>query len=127
MGNPDNSVVRRDFKKNPITTDEMTNCHWYVVVNDLIGGWSVATANKPESQQNVYEGEYEIATFVIKEVAEHMVKLHNQWWDNSVWSTYTENVEAGIAKEIFDYYNGPAPLPEGVLPLTEDDWFHYDD
>lgn len=93
-------VERRNFKQNPITPDEQVRCYWYVVENDLIGGWSISNVNKPESQQDPYEGEFEIATFVIKEVAEHMAEVHNTWWEIEVWKTYSANIYATYSREI---------------------------
>lgn len=127
MGNTDNTVVR-DFRKNPITFEELTHCRWYAIANDTIGGWDVSTVNIPDSVRDARMGEYEIGCFLTREVAEHIAKLHNEVWDAYVWDTYHDNVIAGMMHSIFDYYGAdPVPLPDGVLPLTEDEWFDYDE
>lgn len=53
------------------------DARWYCVVNDEIGGWSIATADKLTTQLDRQAGEVEVATFVSKEAAEHIVELHN--------------------------------------------------
>lgn len=45
---------------------------WYVKANDLVGGWSIMLEDKPPS-----ESQLEIATCLTKEIAEHIVWLHN--------------------------------------------------
>ena len=67
-------------------------CHWYAVLNDLIGGYSVATVDKPDSLHNVYEGDFEVGTFMTREAAQHIADLHNAWWDSLVWSSYYNNI-----------------------------------
>jgi hypothetical protein len=121
-------VDMRNFKKNPITEAELQQCRWYAVSNDLIGGYSVATADKPESQLNPQNGEFEIGSFMTLKSAQHIADLHNSWWDACVWGSYYDNIMVGIGLDISNYYDGEqAPLPEGIKPLTEDDWFDYDD
>lgn len=57
-------------------------CRWYIVVNDLIGGWDVATVDKPSSQIDYRHTsvEHGIAWGLSREEAEHIVLLHNVWW-----------------------------------------------
>ena len=50
---------------------------WYVVPNDLVGGWSIATVNKPMSQQNQLLRRVFIADVASKALGEHIVALHN--------------------------------------------------
>lgn len=127
MGNTDHSMVR-DFRNNPITFEELTHCRWYAVANDTIGGWDVANVNIPDSRRDYRKGEYEIGCFLTREVAEHIAKLHNEAWDNYVWDTYHDNIIEGMLQSMLAYYGDePIPLPDGVAPLTEDDWFDYDD
>jgi hypothetical protein len=83
---------RRNFRKNPITEQELLETRWYAVDNDLIGGYAVATVDKPESEHNVYEADYTVGTFMTKRCAEHIADLHNQWWTNRVWSSYQPNI-----------------------------------
>lgn len=44
--------------------EQATPGPWYAVVNDLIGGWAVATVDKPCSAHNHEAGEGEVADFV---------------------------------------------------------------
>lgn len=105
--------MTRNYKKNPITAEELMHCMWYVVENDLIGGWSISNVNKPESQRDPYAEEFEIGLFITKAVAEHVVFQHNRWWGQYVDSTYEDNFYHELAK----YY--------AEEPLTEDAWFDY--
>ena len=77
---------------NPVTSAELMECYWYAVPNDLIGGYSVSTVNKPDSQHNVYEGDFEVGTFMTLESAQHIAEIHNQWWNSKVWSSYYNNI-----------------------------------
>lgn len=137
-------MVKRNFRENPVTDAEIEQCIWYVNQEDLIGGWIITTVDKPASQINPYDGEFELANFVKKSMAEHIVELHNQWWTSVVWASYQNNIalstwmdsydeidfpeEYRSAQEIRDFYpDGKAPLPEGVVPMTEDEWFDYND
>ncbi len=56
---------------------------WYAVVDDVVGGWAVATVNLPVSRfmgngfgRTVADGFWE------KEHADHVVELHNEWLAN---------------------------------------------
>ncbi len=118
-------VKMRNFKENPLTLSEMQDCYWYAVENDLIGGYSIATVNKPESQMNVFDDEFVVGAFMTHDLAQHIADIHNQWWEAKVWESYESNLEAGLFNSISDYYGGVGPLPDGVVALTEDDWFHY--
>lgn len=52
---------------------------WYAVVDDLIGGWAVATRDCPASELVVGEGspDREVACFVREEDAREIARLHN--------------------------------------------------
>lgn len=50
---------------------------WYVVVNDLIGGWAVSHIDKPLSAQDFQHGEGDIFDSLTKELAEYIVVLHH--------------------------------------------------
>lgn len=81
---------------NPVTDKELMECRWYAVSNDLIGGYSVSTADKPESQQNIFQGDFEVGTFMTLETAQHIADIHNKWWDSKVWSSYYTNIMYAI-------------------------------
>ncbi len=86
-------VEQRNFRLNPVTSEELMECRWYAVLNDLIGGYSVATVDKPDSMHNVYEGDFEVGTFMTREAAQHIADLHNNWWDSKVWNSYSDNLD----------------------------------
>jgi hypothetical protein len=52
---------------------------WFVQPNDLIGGYSIMPEDRPPSS-----GAPEIACFVSREHAEHIVELHNEWLHKGV-------------------------------------------
>lgn len=103
----------RNFKENPVTTEELTHCHWYVVVDNLIGGFVISNVDKTTQDMNHYEGDFEIANFMSRPSAQHMADLHNRWWHSIVWASYDENIYWSFAQELEE-------------PLTEDEWFDYD-
>jgi hypothetical protein len=106
-------MVIRDFRKNPVTDEELHNCYWYAVVNDLIGGYNVANVNKPESQTNPQNGEFEIGCFMSEGSAKHIAELHNAWWEYEIWSSYVPNIRVALEND--------------AVELTEDAWFDYAD
>lgn len=85
-------MEKRNFKEHPLQAEEIMYNFWYVVEDDCIGGHAIATVNKPTSQINPYDGEFEVAHFVFRQVADNMVKLHNSWWDDIVWESYMDNI-----------------------------------
>lgn len=54
---------------------------WFAVVNDLIGGWSVSNVDKPSSDTDSTNGEYEIGCFLSEGIARHVAASHNDWLD----------------------------------------------
>lgn len=58
-------------------TETMLTSEWFVVQDDLIGGWAIATVDKPLSEIDFRErGVYVVAELISKEMAEYMVYLH---------------------------------------------------
>lgn len=58
------------------------NVPWYVVVDDVVGGWAVATVDEPVSAFLGYgEGRAVADGFWDKDHAEHVTRLHNEWLD----------------------------------------------
>lgn len=53
---------------------------WYAVVNDLIGGWCIHTADVPCSELRYldHDDHREIATFTSQADAEYIAALHNE-------------------------------------------------
>lgn len=85
-------MVKRNFRENPVKPWELLYNRWYAIENDCIGGWDVSTVNLPESQRDPQFGEFEVGTFMTKEVAEHVAYVHNAWWDSVVAVSYSENL-----------------------------------
>jgi hypothetical protein len=52
---------------------------WYTVENDLIGGWLVATADKPASELRLADEERQVFDFASREDAEFVCALRNAW------------------------------------------------
>lgn len=102
MGNDGGFMVKRDFKKNPITLDEQLHCIWYAVVDDTIGGYAISNVNEPVSQLNPYEGKFEFANFVKQEIAEHVANLHNKWYREFVDDSYKDNFMATWNREYYE-------------------------
>ena len=60
-------------------TETMLDSEWFVVVDDLIGGWAVATVDKPLSEIDFRDpGVYVVAEMISKDVADYIVYLHEQ-------------------------------------------------
>jgi hypothetical protein len=51
---------------------------WYVVPNDVIGGWSIASVDKPVSALLPHAREFEIMDCLDKSTAQHIVTMHNE-------------------------------------------------
>lgn len=51
---------------------------WYVVLDDLVGGWAVANVDKPLSAHNYEKGERHWIECFTKELAEYLVEFHNK-------------------------------------------------
>lgn len=60
------------------------NVPWYVVVDDVVGGWAVATVDEPVSAFLGIrrEGRAVADGFWDKDHADHVVELHNDWLAN---------------------------------------------
>jgi hypothetical protein len=56
---------------------------WYVVLDDLIGGYSISHVDKPLSQHDLLNGEGEIIDCLTREIADHVAALHNAHIDSS--------------------------------------------
>jgi hypothetical protein len=51
---------------------------WYVNIDDLIGGFDIGTVQAPASQSHAAEN---IAWGLHEHIAQHIVRLHNEWLD----------------------------------------------
>lgn len=62
----------------PLTAESLYRRRWYVVTNDEVGGWSVATVDRPTSQIDpVRTRDRVLADFVFSEHACWVVDAHN--------------------------------------------------
>jgi hypothetical protein len=111
-------MVKRDFKKEPLTQEEVIGCYWYPVIDDTIGGWSISNVNESVANLDPYEGRFELGSFLTEYEAKHIADIHNLWLQEKMWNTYIENVQYTWYAEIISYW-------EEHPPLTEDDWFDY--
>jgi hypothetical protein len=62
-------------------TEEVLSVRWYVVVNDLVGGFSISHINKPLSEQNRRQGEGELFDSATEVLARYVVGMHNAHLD----------------------------------------------
>jgi hypothetical protein len=62
-----------------------------------------------------------VAEDIESSIAEHLVKMHNAWWDARVWRSYFGNIAYSIFNDAYDEYYSVEK------PLTEDEFFDYDD
>jgi hypothetical protein len=100
--------------------EELINTYWYTSRDNLLDFTSICA--------KVNGIEYQVSAATDNEMAEHIVALHNNAWDAHIWESYYDNIMEGIALDVASYYGDePIPLPEGAAPLTEDEWFHYDE
>lgn len=51
---------------------------WYILIDDLVGGWSVANVDKGRvSEPDWAQGEVTVADLISEEIAHYIVKRHN--------------------------------------------------
>jgi hypothetical protein len=83
--------------------DRVLGEKWFVVVNDLVGGWSIANVDKPLSEMNFHSGgEREVGDFWSKEIAEHIVKMHNIYLsDRAHFARVREDVVRDRAEKVY--------------------------
>lgn len=55
------------------------NAPWFVVVNDVVGGWSIATIDFPLAEHPGPLGRTVVADAIEESTARHIVELHNAW------------------------------------------------
>jgi hypothetical protein len=60
-------------------TKLILDAEWYVVENDVIGGWAISTVNKPVSEIDPRSyGVYIVGEMLSLDTANHIVELHNR-------------------------------------------------
>lgn len=89
----------------PELEEEVLKRKWFVHPNDLIGGHCIMPVDAPPSS-----GCFEVADFISKKVADHVVRLHN--------------VQVGIPESFADW--DPIVVfgqnPKRRSEMTEEDW-----
>jgi hypothetical protein len=62
----------------PESESEFIRKKWYVVVDDVVGGWAISSIEKPVSlmDYNKFERRWIVADG--KEIANHIAELHNR-------------------------------------------------
>lgn len=55
-----------------------SHVEWFLIADDEVGGWAVASVQKPTSQIDGRDGTV-IACFLSYADALHMVEIHNLW------------------------------------------------
>ena len=72
-----------NYPKEPTMADPLTEAEilarwWYAVPDDMVGGWAIATLDKPTSQIEKFDGESVPVDLVLTEgIARHIAGLHN--------------------------------------------------
>jgi hypothetical protein len=51
---------------------------WYVVVDDVVGGWAISSIEKPVSLMDYNKYERHWVEADTKEIADHIAELHNR-------------------------------------------------
>jgi hypothetical protein len=92
MGEFGDFVVKRDFRKDPVTDSEVLYSRWYAVIDDTIGGWSISNVNESVANLNPYEGRFELGSFMTEVEAKHIAYVHNCWLDSVIAMSYIENL-----------------------------------
>lgn len=60
-------------------TETILTSKWFVVVDDVTGGWAIATVDKPLSEINFREpGVYVVADMISLDMASYVVHLHER-------------------------------------------------
>lgn len=58
--------------------DDFLSLKWYVVLDDIVGGWAVSTIDKPLSEMDYRKNERHWIECAVKEHAQYIVDLHNR-------------------------------------------------
>lgn len=56
---------------------------WYVVTDDIMGKFAIATADKPVSQLDSTQHERVVARVMSREAADLTASQHNEWLENN--------------------------------------------
>lgn len=69
--------MTHELPVNPaLTAEGLLRVRWHVIVDDVIGGWSLSNVNLPASVQDPNRGDRYLAEFVFREHAAYVAKLH---------------------------------------------------
>lgn len=114
----DEPTDRPPSPSDPVTAAELWRRPWYVVPDDEIGGWAIATADLPTSQLNLSNrGERVIADAIWEDHARWLVEAHNRLIAN-----VTEPTPAAAERTAREdaYVTAYAALHEVVRRFLED-------
>lgn len=77
----------------------MVNGYWIVEYDDLLEFWDIGIYGTDSIWRQV-------TAAMDKSIAEHIVQLHNRWYQNEVYNTYVDNITLStindIVREIID-------------------------
>ena len=94
MPNPSESPVSRpDVEEITVRAEAASKGPFFAYENDLIGGWSVMSVDKPPSQIDFKAGESEIASFVLEADAKFIARAYQ---DVSELCRYVKELEAVV-------------------------------
>lgn len=62
----------------PLPDIDLDSVAWFPQPNDLIGGWSIMTADKTPGNSDPRKGEIEVASFMDEKTARRIAHLHNE-------------------------------------------------
>jgi hypothetical protein len=121
MGGVNYFMVIRDFRKEPITQEEVIHCYWYPVVDDTIGGWSISNVDLSVAELNPYEGRFELGSFLTESEAKHIAEIHNTWYQDFIWRTeYIQNYLVSLYNDSIRRIIDACDLN----PESEEYWFY---
>jgi hypothetical protein len=66
--------------------------------------WSAEPDEEVAGLALIVSGAVVIGYDILTPLAEHLVKIHNAWWDVKVWDSYYDNIEYSILMELESYY-----------------------
>lgn len=82
----------------------MVNGYWIVEYDDLLEFWDIGIYDTGSIWRQV-------TAATDKSIAEHVVQLHNKWYQNEVYSTYVDNITLSainvIIREIIENLDEP--------------------
>lgn len=114
----------RNFKKEPVTEQEVIYCYWYPVVDNLIGGWAISNVDMTTADLNPYEGKFELGSFMTEAQARHIADIHNTWYQDLVWKqdyyqNYLVSMYNNSIRDIIEFNDDPEEIEYYRTKLVE--------